>query len=75
MTYNIRITSSADAQRLNAIAQKYPFDIFVHGVQGHADAKSMLGLMLFTIENDLKLVIEDEVDAKRFEKDIKEFLV
>lgn len=74
MTYNIKITSSADAQKINAIAQKYPFDIFVHGVQGYADAKSMLGLMLFTIENDLKLVIEDDVDARQLEKDIAPYL-
>lgn len=75
MTYNINITSSADAQKLNAIAQKYPFEIWVHGQQGYADAKSMLGLMLFTIENDLKLVIDDNIDAKHLEKDIAEFIV
>lgn len=75
MTFNIKITSSADAQRLNAIAQKYPFDIFVHGQQGYADAKSMLGLMLFTIENDLRLIVEDDVDTKHLEKEIAEFIV
>jgi len=75
MTYNVKIESSMDAQKLNAIAQQYPFDIFVHGTQGYADAKSMLGLMLFTIEKDLKIVIEDGFDTKRFEKDIEEFLV
>ena len=75
MTYDVRIESSAAAQKLNTIAQQYHFDIFVHGKQGYADAKSMLGLMLFTIENDLKIVIEDGYDSKRFEKDIEEFIV
>jgi len=75
MTYNVKIESSMDAQKLNNIAQQYQFDIFVHGKQGYADAKSMLGLMLFTIEKDLQIVIEDGYDSKRFEKDIEEFLV
>ncbi len=75
MTFNIKITSSEDAQKLNKIAEKYPFDIWVHGKTGYADAKSLLGLMLCTIETDLKLVIEDEHDTKQFEKDICDFLV
>ncbi|MCL1835236.1 MAG: HPr family phosphocarrier protein [Oscillospiraceae bacterium] len=75
MTFNIKITSSEQAQRLNRIAESHPFDIWVHGKSGQADAKSMLGLMLLTIENDVKLVIEDEHDTKGFEKEIAEFIV
>jgi hypothetical protein len=30
--------------------------------------------MLLTIETDLKLVIDDEVDTKHFEKEIEPFL-
>jgi phosphotransferase system HPr-like phosphotransfer protein len=75
MTYNIKISSSEQAQKLNNIAQQFPYDIWVHGKSGYADAKSMLGLMLFTLEPTLKLVIEDSVDFKRFEKEIAEFIV
>ncbi len=75
MTFNIKIKSSEDAQKLNKIAEQYPFDIWVHGKTGYADAKSLLGLMLCTIETDLKLVIEDEHDTRQFEKDIQDFLV
>lgn len=75
MTFNIKITTSEEAQKLNKIAEKYPFDIWVHGKQGYADAKSMLGLMLLTIESEVKLVVEDDVDTKHLEKDIEEFLV
>ncbi len=75
MTFNIKITSSEDAQKLNKIAEQYPFEIWVHGKTGYADAKSLLGLMLCTIETDLKLVIDDENDTKKFEKDIEKFLV
>ena len=75
MTFDIRITSSEQAQKLNKIAEKHPFDIWVHGQSGQADCKSMLGLMLLTIENDVKLVIDDEHDTKAFEKEIAEFRI
>ena len=75
MTFDIRITTSEQAQKLNKIAERHPFDIWVHGKSGQADAKSMLGLMLLTIENDVKLVIEDNNDTKAFEKEIAEFRV
>ncbi|MDR0490829.1 MAG: HPr family phosphocarrier protein [Oscillospiraceae bacterium] len=75
MVYNIMIKSSEQAQRLNKIAERYPFDIWVHGVSGQADAKSLLGLMLLTIENDVKLVVEDNVDLRGLEKEIAEFRV
>ena len=75
MTFDIRITSSEQAQKLNKIAERHPFDIWVHGKSGQADCKSMLGLMLLTIENDVKLVIDDSNDTRAFEKEIAEFRV
>ena len=75
MTFNIRINNAEDAQRLNKIAEKYPFDIWVHGKSGNADAKSLLGLMLLTIEQDVKLVVDDNVDIDLFKKDIAGFCV
>jgi len=75
MTYNIMIKSSAQAQKLSKIAEKYEFDIWIHGKSGQADAKSLLGLMLLTIENDVKLVVPDGVDSEALEKEIDEFRV
>jgi phosphotransferase system HPr-like phosphotransfer protein len=72
--YRIFIHSSAEAQKLNKIAEKYPFDIWIHGQSGHADAKSLLGLMLLTIENDVKLVVNSDVDTEAFEREIEEFM-
>jgi len=73
MEYDIRIKSSEQAMRLSKIAEKYEFDIWIHGKSGQADAKSMLGLMLLTIENDVKLVIDDSINAEALEKEIEEF--
>jgi len=75
MEYAIMIHSSQQAQKLSRIAEKYPFDIWIHGKTGQADAKSMLGLMLLTIENDVKLVVGDDVDTAALEKEIEEFRV
>jgi len=75
MEYGILIKTSEQANRLSRIAEKYAFDIWIHGKSGQADAKSLLGLMLLTIENDVKLVIPEEVDTAAFEKEIEEFRV
>jgi len=75
MTYDIMIRSSDQAHRLSKIAEKYSFDIWIHGKSGQADAKSLLGLMLLTIENDVKLVTPEGVDIGALEKEIEEFLI
>ena len=71
--YEVLIRSSEQAQKLSQVAEKYPFDIWIHGQSGQADAKSLLGLMLLTIENDVRLVIDDNVDTRAFEEEIEEF--
>jgi len=75
MTYDIRIKSSDQAMKLSKIAEKYSFDIWIHGKSGQADAKSLLGLMLLTIENDVRIVVPEDIDAEEFEKEIEEFRV
>lgn len=73
MNINIRIATTEQAQRLNKIAENYPFDIWIHGRSGQADAKSMLGLMLLTIEDDVRVVVKDGIDTAALEKDLEEF--
>ena len=73
MTYKIHINSPEDAQKLNKIAEKCPYDIWIHGKSGTADAKSLLGMMLLTLENEVKLVVEDNIDTKSLEQAIAEF--
>ena len=75
MTYDIMIRSSDQALKLSKIAEKYSFDIWIHGKAGQADAKSLLGLMLLTIENDVRLVVPDDADTEALEKEIEEFRV
>jgi len=75
MTFDIMIKSSEQALRLSKIAEKYEFDIWIHGKSGQADAKSLLGLMLLTIENDVQLVVSEGADTAHLEKEIEEFRV
>ena len=75
MNIPIRIVTSDQAQKLNRIAERYQYDIWVQGKSGQADAKSMLGLMLLTIENEVNLVVKDGIDTRALEKDIAEFIV
>ena len=76
MVYNIKINSPEDAQKLNRVAEKCPFDVWIHGKSGQADAKSALGLMLLSLESDLKLVVDDTVaNDDTIEKAFAEFIV
>jgi len=75
MTFDIMIRSSEQALKLSKIAEKYSFDIWIQGKSGLADAKSLLGLMLLTIENDVALVVDDDVDVEALESEIEEFRV
>ena len=75
MNKTIFIHTSEQAQKLNRIAERYPYDIWVQGKSGQADAKSMLGLMLLTIENEVNIIVKDGIDTRALEKDIAEFVV
>jgi len=75
MEFAVFIKSSEQAQKLSRIAEKFEFDVWIHGNSGRADAKSLLGLMLLTIENDVKIVVADGIDTTALEKEIEEFRV
>ena len=72
MDIGLRITTSEQAKRLNRIAEQYPYEIWVHARSGQADAKSMLSLMLLTIEDDVRLVVDDSIDTSDLENDIED---
>ena len=75
MVFKIVISNAEDAQKLNQIAMKYPYDIQVESKNGRADAKSLLGTMLLTMESDLKLVTADGVDSRELEADLAAYIV
>jgi len=56
MTFKISARKATDAQELNRAAEQCPYDVWLQGVSGTADAKSLLGMMLLTLEDGVKLV-------------------
>lgn len=74
MTRNIRVKNTDDIQKINAIVSRYGYDIWIHGKSGMVDAKSLLGMFLLSLNEPLKLVVEDDIDAEPLYKDLAEFL-
>lgn len=75
MVFNVKLNGTEDAQALNAAATKYVGDVWIHGKQGTADAKSLLGLMLMSMESDVRLVVDDAADEKTVRKAFAKFIV
>lgn len=74
MTRSIRVKNTDDIQKINKIVTQYGFDIWIHGKSGMVDAKSLLGMFLLSLNEPLKLVVEDDVDTKKLFKDLEEYL-
>ena len=77
MTRAIRVKNTEDIQKINKIVTKFPFDVWIHGKSGMVDAKSLLGMFLLSLNEPLRLVIEDDIDAKQVKKlfnDLEEYL-
>lgn len=71
MLRSIEINSSIDAQRLNEVASRYNFDIFVHDGNIMIDAKSLLGLMTMVGHKGMKLVFPDDINSKVIDKELR----
>ncbi|MCQ2432154.1 MAG: HPr family phosphocarrier protein [Clostridia bacterium] len=68
MVKAIEMKTLDDAKRINRIATKCPFDIFVESRSIRVNAKSLLGLMILLGKQDLMLVASDRANAKEFAK-------
>ena len=77
MTRAIRVKNTEDIQKINKIVTEFPFDVWIHGKSGMVDAKSLLGMFLLSLNEPLRLVIEDDIDAKQVKKlfnDLEDYL-
>lgn len=66
------ISNKEDVIRVNTIASDMNFDVFIHSMDGNSkfDAKSFV--CLFTlIGQDVKIVVDDNIDYKYFKKMVK----
>ena len=74
MTRAIRVKNTEDIQQINKIVTKYSFDIWIHGKSGMVDAKSLLGMFLLSLNEPLKLVVEDDIDTRKLFKELEDYL-
>ncbi|UJF32388.1 HPr family phosphocarrier protein [Paenibacillus hexagrammi] len=70
----IKVKDVKDIEKINQIVCKYDFDIWIHGVSGMADAKSILGMYVLKLNEPLALVIPDDVNYKALFKELGEYL-
>ena len=74
MTRKIKVKNTEDIQQINRIVSKYSYDIWIFGKSGQADAKSLLGMFLLSLNEPLQLVVEDDVDPTALFKDLADYL-
>lgn len=70
----IKMKNVQDIEKINSIVSKYPFDIWIHGKSGMADAKSILGMFILRLDEPLTLVINDDVDASKLFEDLGAYI-
>ena len=74
MTRSIRVKNTEDIQKINTIVTQFPYDIWIHGKSGMVDAKSLLGMFLLSLNEPLKLVVEDDIDTRKLFKELEDYL-
>ncbi len=79
MTKAIRLRNIQDMENISAIVSKYPYDIWIHGKSGMADAKSILGMFVLKLDEPLTLVIPSHAEGDelldQLLEELKEFFV
>jgi phosphotransferase system HPr-like phosphotransfer protein len=70
----IKIKDVKDIETINAIVTKYPFDIWIHGKSGMADAKSILGMFILKLNEPLTLVVPDNEDSAKLFNELKDYI-
>lgn len=75
MKRRIHVNNTQDIQKINQIVTRYPFDIWIHSKSGMVDAKSILGIFALSMNEELFIVLEDDVDPKALFKELKDYMV
>ena len=75
MTKKIVIRNSDDIQVINKICSQYRFDIGLHCKDGVADAKSLLGMFLLSLNQPTYIVVDDDIDARKLWSELSDYIV
>ena len=74
MTKRIIMRNSEDIQSINKICTQYRFDIGLHCKDGVADAKSLLGMFLLSLNQPTYIVVDDDIDARRLWDELSDYI-
>lgn len=74
MVKPIRIKDVNDIEKINSIVTRYPFDIWIHGKSGMADAKSILGMFILKLNEPLTLVVPDDAPTESLFNELEEYI-
>lgn len=75
MKKRIQVRNTQDIQHINQIVCRYPYDIWIHSKSGMVDAKSVLGTFALSMNEELFIVIEDDVDPKNLFQELKDYMI
>ncbi|WP_070000304.1 HPr family phosphocarrier protein [Cellulosilyticum sp. I15G10I2] len=70
----IKVKNIDNIQKINQVVSKYPYDIWIHSKSGMVDAKSILGIFALSLNEELFLVTDDDVDAKGLYSELAEYM-
>ena len=74
MIIPFQLKEKDDVVKLNKIATSYSFDIWVHTDDQMFDAKTILALYTLPFNEELKLVIDDDVNSKSLIEEMRIFV-
>lgn len=74
MKKEIKVNDVKDIQKINHIVSQYDYDIWIHSDSGMVDAKSILGIFAFSLNERMYLVIDDDVNPSKLFKELKPYL-
>lgn len=74
MIKSIKLKNIEDIENVNRIVSKYPFDVWIHGKSGMADAKSVLGMFILKLDEPLTMVVPDNADTDKLFKELEDYL-
>ena len=74
MRKRIEIHEADDIVKINRIVSPYAYDIWIHSKSGMVDAKSLLGMFILSLKEDMFVVVEDDIDAGELFEELKDYL-
>lgn len=74
MKLPIKVNDMNNIQKINHIITQYPFDVWIHCDSGMVDAKSILGLFILGLNEEMFMVMDDDVNPTKLKKELSPYI-